>query len=318
MTSPSRHLVDPELLVALELMPDFALDDARLVELRTAMDSMIPPLETFDCEDVRIERRMIDGPGGDKIELQLFWPTAVPAALMPAFLHIHGGGYVLGRAAQSAAGNVRTARELGCLVASVEYDVAPEAQGMQAVEQCHAALVWLAENAADLGIDRGRIAVGGESAGGGLAAALSLLARDRGAIQPCFQMLIYPMIDDQTSQREDDHPFTGEFVWTRQANHFGWRALLGGTELELDRGYVVPARAQNLSRLPPAYISVGALDLFLEENIEYARRLMRAGVPVELHVFPGAFHGFELASEAAVSKRAEAERRAALSRAFAR
>lgn len=318
MASQSRHLIDPELLVALDMMPDLALDDARLTELRSGMDGLIPPLESFANDEVQIETRKIAGPDEREVELQIFRPVAPTATPMPALLHIHGGGYVLGCATQSAPGNIRTARELGCLVVSVEYDVAPEASGTQAVEQCHAALLWLAEEATELGIDPSRIAIGGESAGGGLTAALALLARDRGGVQPCFQMLIYPMIDDQTGARADEHPYTGEFVWTRMANQFGWRALLGENDPGADAGHIVPARATNLAGLPPAYISVGALDLFLEEDIEYARRLMRAGVPVELHVYPGAFHGFELAAEAAVSKRAEAERRAALARAFAR
>lgn len=317
MTSRSRHLVDPELFVALEMMPDLSLDEARLADFRAGMDDLIPPLESFACDDVAIERQWIEGPGGRQVELQLFRPVASQATVMPAFLHIHGGGYVLGNATQSAPGNIRTARELGCLVASVEYDLAPETSGTGAAEQCHAALLWLAENANRLGIDPARIAIGGESAGGGLAAALALLARDRGGVQPCFQLLIYPMIDDRTGAGDDHHPFTGEYVWTREANQFGWRSLLGASDPADVRGYVVPARATDLAGLPPAYISVGTLDLFLEEDLDYARRLMRAGVAVELHVYPGAFHGFELAADASVSRRAEAERREALARAFA-
>jgi len=316
MTAGSRHLVDPELLPALDLMPDLDLDAARLAELRAGMDALIPKLETLPCDGVDVEVVSISGPGGPPLELQLFRPEGAASAPLPAFLHIHGGGYVLGNATQSALGNMRTAREVGCLVASVEYSLAPETSGTGAVEQCHAALLWLAGNATDLGIDAKRIAIGGESAGGGLAAALALLARDCGEVMPCFQMLIYPMLDASTGRSGDEHPFTGEFVWTRAANRFGWDSLLA--ENASDSPYVVPARATDLSGLPPTYMSVGALDLFVEEDLEYARRLMRAGVPVEFHLFPGAFHGFELAAEADVSKRAEAERRTALARAFAR
>jgi acetyl esterase/lipase len=236
---------------------------------------------------------------------------------VPALLHIHGGGYVLGVAEGSGPSNVRTAAEVGCVVVSVDYRLAPETVAPGAVEDCYAVLRWLYTEANNLGIDRSRIAVGGESAGGGLAAALALLARDRGEYPLCFQMLIYPMIDDRTATSAPDNPNTGEFIWTRSSNRFGWRCLLGQEPgCEGTSAYAAPARANNLAGLPPAYISVGALDLFLDENIEYARRLLNAGVPTELHVFPGAYHGFELAPEARVSKLSESERRAALARAF--
>jgi acetyl esterase/lipase len=316
MPRSSRHLVDPALLPALDLIPDLDLDASRLAELRAGMDGFIPPLESFACDDVLIERREIVGAGGT-FGLQLFRPASPATSQCPALLFIHGGGYVLGCATQNAPGNIRTVRELGCLVASVEYDLAPEACGTHAVEQCHAALLWLVANAEELGIDGSRIAVGGESAGGGLAAALCLLARDRGGPQPCFQMLIYPMLDSRTGL-EESHPLVGEFVWTAAANQFGWRSLLGDSDPDDPAGHVVPARAADLSGLPPAYISVGALDLFLEEDIEYARRLTRAGVPVELNLYPAAFHGFELAADAEVSQRSERDRRDALRRAFTR
>jgi acetyl esterase/lipase len=238
---------------------------------------------------------------------------------VPALLHIHGGGYVLGVAEGSGPSSVRTAAEVGCVVVSVDYRLAPETVAPGAVEDCYAALRWLYTEADDLGIDRSRIAAGGESAGGGLAAALALLARDRGEYPLCFQLLIYPMIDDRTVTPASGSPNTGEFVWTRSFNRFGWRSLLGeepgGAGIS---AYAAPARADNLADLPPTYISVGALDLFLDENIEYARRLLNAGVPTELHVLPGAYHGFELAPEARVTKLAETERRSALARAFER
>jgi triacylglycerol lipase len=317
MSQGSRHLVDPELLPALGLMPDLDLDAERLAALRAGMDALIPKLETLPSEGVDVEVAAVPASDGTSVEVQLFRPAGTRGKMLPAFLHIHGGGYVLGNATQSALGNMRTAREVGCLVASVDYALAPETNGTGAVEQCYSALLWLAANAVELGIDPARIAVGGESAGAGLAAALALLARDRGAVKPCFQLLIYPMLDASTGRRDDEHPFTGEFIWTRSANRFGWDSLLGPNASAADNPYVVPARAADLAGLPPAYMSVGALDLFLEEDLDYARRMLRDGVAVELHVFPGAFHGFELAAEAAVSKAAEAERRAALARAFA-
>lgn len=152
-------------------------------------------------------------------------------------------------------------------------------------------------------MDAGWIAIGGASAGGGLAAALGLLARDRAEAPLAFQLLIYPMLDDRTVTMNDPHPYTGEFIWTHNANRFGWTALLGQEPGSADVSpYAAAARADDVAGLPPTYICVGALDLFLEEDMEYARRLMRAGVPTELHVYPGAYHGFNMAAEAQVAQ----------------
>jgi acetyl esterase/lipase len=164
-------------------------------------------------------------------------------------------------------------------------------------------LKWLYTHAGELGVDPTRIAIGGGSAGGGLTAALGLLTRDRGEIPLVFQLLLYPMLDDRTVTTADPHPYTGEFIWTARANQFGWTALLGvppgGPGIS---PYAAAARAESLAGLSPTFISVGTLDLFLEENLEYARRLMRAGVPTELHVYPGAYHGFGMAANAQVSQ----------------
>jgi acetyl esterase/lipase len=196
------------------------------------------------------------------------------------------------------------ARELGCVVVSVDYRLAPETTFPGAVEDCYAALRWLHAEARTLGVDVGRIAIGGESAGGGLAASLALLARDRGEVPLAFQLLIYPMLDDRTGVTVEPSPTVGEFGWSRESNRFGWASLLGRDPGGADVSpYAAAARAEDLAGLPPAYIAVGTLDLFLEENLEYARRLMRAGIPTELHVYPGAYHGFQgMAPEARISK----------------
>jgi triacylglycerol lipase len=174
-------------------------------------------------------------------------------------------------------------------------------------------------NAGALGVDPVNIGVMGESAGGGLAAALALLVRDRNELSLAFQHLIYPMIDDRTCIRPDPHPFAGEFVWHAHNNMFGWTALLGVAPGSADISpYAAAARATDLTGLPPTYIAVGALDLFLEENLDYARRLTRAGVPVELHVYPGAFHAFQFATAATVSKTAWLDSQRALERALRR
>jgi len=237
---------------------------------------------------------------------------------MAAYLHIHGGGYVIGSADMTAPQSKAIAAALGCFVVSVDYRLAPETAFPGAVEDCYAALKWLHGQAAALGVDPTRIAIGGESAGGGLAAALAVLARDRGEVAVCFQCLTYPMIDDRTVTRPDPHPFVGHHLWTPTQNRFGWAALLGRDPGGDDVSpYAAAARTPDLAGLPPALIVVGALDLFLEEDIEYARRLMRAGVPTELHVYPGAYHGFDLTPGAAVSQAMVRDRMNALDRALA-
>ena len=166
---------------------------------------------------------------------------------------------------------------------------------------------WTFANAGELGVDTKRIGVMGESAGGGLAASLALMARDRGEYALAFQHLIYPMIDDRTCVREP-HPFAGEFIWHAHNNHFGWSALLGHEPGgESVSAYAAAARAEDLRGLPPTFLSTAALDLFVDEDVDYAQRLIRAGVPTELHVWPGAFHGFDLAGGTPV---ADAARRA--------
>jgi acetyl esterase/lipase len=163
------------------------------------------------------------------------------------------------------------------------------------------------------------MAIGGMSAGGGLAAGLALLTRDRGDEPLVFQLLIYPMLDDRTVTVAEPHPYSGEFAWTAEHNRFGWRALLGqepgGPGIS---PYAAAARAEHLEGLPATFISVGALDLLVEEDLEYAHRLMRAGVPTELHVYPGAPHGFDLAAGAKVSQAALRDRFDALRQAFSR
>lgn len=308
------EIVDPELRPLLELMPQREIDDSTLEELRAAPRAMFPVSET----KTSIERRAV--PGHDDappVEITIYRPERA-GSLRPCILHIHGGGYIVGEAADLEHLHRPWVEELGCVVVSVDYRLAPETIFPGAVEDCHAALVWVAANAGPLGIDRGRIGVLGESAGGGLAAALALLARDRAEVSLAFQHLIYPMLDDRTGIDPDPHPYTGRYGWTAANNRFGWKCLLGREPGGDDVSpYAAPARADDLSGLPPTYISTASLDLFVEENLEYARRLMRAGVPTELHVYPGAFHGFDLLSDGLLATRALSDRKNALRRAFA-
>jgi acetyl esterase/lipase len=196
----------------------------------------------------------------------------------------------MGAAAQDDAFCRRVAAELGVLVAAVDYRLAPEHRFPTALEDCNDALGWLAARA---DVDRGRIAIGGASAGGGLAAALALLARERGDVTPAFQLLSYPMLDDRTALRADiDERYLR--LWDNRANHFGWRAYLGQEPGGPDVSpLAAPARSEDLAGLPPAWIGVGTLDLFHDEDLAYAARLREAGVACELHVVEGAFHGFD-------------------------
>jgi triacylglycerol lipase len=207
------------------------------------------------------------------------------------------------------------ASELRCAIYSVDHRLAPEAPHPAPVEDIYSVFAWLHANAERLGLDPARIGIKGESGGGGFAAAAALYARDRRGPKFAFQHLIYPMIDDRTAVRRDLHPCVGEFVWTQENNYFGWRSLLG--EEPGSSGispYAAAARAADVSGLPPTYISVGGLDLFLEENLTYADRLSRAGVPVELHMYPRAYHGFYRATNARVTRQAEHDTREALRR----
>jgi acetyl esterase/lipase len=215
-------------------------------------------------------------------------PTTSP---VPALLWMHGGGYVMGTAAQDDAVCRRFAQELGMIVAAVEYRLAPEHPFPVPLHDCHDALVWLAHQP---DVDATRIAVGGASSGGGLAAALTLLAHERGDVQLAFQLLPYPMLDDRTATRLDVDESNFR-LWNTKANRFGWQSYLGhplgSGEVS---GLAAPARCVDLSQVPSAWIGVGTLDLFYDEGIAYANRLKAAGVACAVDVVDGAFHGFDL------------------------
>ena len=218
------------------------------------------------------------------VGVRLYRPTGATGA-GPALLWIHGGGYVIGSAAQDDQLCRRFARELGATVASVDYRLAPENPYPVPLEDCYDALAWLARLPS---VDPARLAIGGASAGGGLAAALALLARDRDEIPLAAQLLVYPMLDDRTVQRDGlDNP--GHRLWNQSSNKFGWACYLG----DADPDIAVPARREDLSGLPPAWMGVGTLDLFHDEDVAYAERLRAAGVPCQVEVVSGAFHGFD-------------------------
>ncbi len=236
-----------------------------------------------------------------------------------AILFLHGGGFIRGNALQGLPPYLAMAKRLNCVLVSVEYRLAPAAPFPAALDDNYAVLLWLNQYAARLGIRPERIALVGESAGGGHAAMLAIAARDRGKVRPCFQALIYPMLDDRTGSTRPVPPNRGTFVWTAADNRKGWAALLGhkpGSARVPDGA--VPARVRNLAGLPPAWIGVGGIDLFVDEDIDYAQRLLAAGVPTELLVIPGAFHGFQrILPQAAISRQFSGALEAALARALA-
>ncbi|HEY2084549.1 MAG TPA: alpha/beta hydrolase [Mycobacterium sp.] len=227
-----------------------------------------------------------------------------------AFMWIHGGGYVIGSAAQDNRLCRRFARRLGVAVAAVDYRLAPKHPYPAALEDCYEALKWLAHHT---DVDSRRIAVGGASAGGGLAAALALLARDRGELAPLFQLLVYPMVDDRSSDRPGiENPRYR--MWNPNTNRLGWDSYLRGADVDA----AVPSRHTDLSRLPPAWIGVGTLDPLRDEDIDYGRRLKEAGGACEIDIVPGAFHGFDAVAPFTAVSRAFFDRQCeALRKAFA-
>jgi acetyl esterase len=297
----TRHLIDPEVLPILELFPSVELNLETLAQLR----QVAPFPDVAPAPEQIPEVVHVPSPdGAADVPLRIFKPRAQRAS-RPAIFHIHGGGYVSGSAAMMDLANGARAAEHDAVVASVDYRLAPEDRFPCAIEDCYAGLRWLADNAVRLGVDPDRIAIMGESAGGGLAAALALLARDRGGPRISAQFLICPMLDHRTGGADDvrQNHTVGEFIWTRQNNQFGWSCLRGKQKIDADRiHHFSPSLAKNVAGLPRCYMAAGSLDLFLEENIEYALRLVRAGIAVEIHSYAGGIHAFDLVPEASVSR----------------
>lgn len=316
----TRHLVDPEVASILDIFPKLEFTAATLPQIRSDMAALNAQTAALapDFPHIEVSEHFVPGAkGAPDVRVLVYLPKNL-ARPLPVLLWIHGGGYVIGSADQDDVQVKSIVASVGCAAVSVDYRLAPETPHPGPVEDCYAALKWLYSHASELGIDASRIAIGGASAGGGLAATLGLLTRDRGEIPLVFQLLIYPMLDDRTVSTADPHPYTGEFIWTHDANRFGWTSLLGqepgspGVSL-----YAAASRAESVAGLPASYLCVGALDLFLEEDLEYARRLTRAGVPTELHVYPGAYHGFNLMPEARVTQAFTRDFISALQRALA-
>jgi acetyl esterase len=310
---------DPELASLLELLPDTSLGINDPQKARTGFLEMISLLNAdLDQKGVAIENRSIAGPAGaPDVPVRIYSPEGLEQAV-PGIIHIHGGGFVIGNLESELGSCVALCRVLGVVVVSVDYRLAPETPYPGPLEDCYAALQWASDNGAQLNIDAARLAVFGQSAGGGLAAATCLLSRDRGGPKICFQFLGIPELDDrlQTSsmQRFVDTP-----MWNRPNAELSWDFYLGD---RYQRGaddvpyHAAPARAEDLSGLPSAYISTMEFDPLRDEGVEYALKLMRAGVATELHSFPGTFHGSSIFSTTQIGRRESTEMFAVLRRAL--
>ena len=293
MTDTPLQRLHPEIASAVGQVALNTLDADTLAMIRAFEFPTAPSSDT-------VERSGHHVLGNPPVPVRVHRPKDVDG-LLPCLYSIHGGGYVMGSYAMDDALFDALCPKLGIVGVSVEYRLAPDAPYPAPLDDCYAGLRWTYEHADDLGIDTTRLGVGGVSAGGGLAAALALLARDRAEIPVAFQLLDCPMLDDRQTTRSSQ--IDGLPVWSRESNTFGWRAYLGDLYGRDDIPYTAaPARVRDLSGLPPAFVSVGSVDGFLDEDVDYAMRLNHAGIDAELHVYPGACHGYQLAPDSAIAR----------------
>ncbi|MGW0725881.1 alpha/beta hydrolase [Streptomyces mirabilis] len=305
----ARPALDPELAALLADMPLMThLGPELLVQLRLLPSTPVEPL----LEGRSVDRRevTVSGEDGARIPLSVFSPAGTAhAAGAPCVFWIHGGGMVMGDRFSQIDIPLEWLDLFGAVVVSVDYRLAPEVSGTTLVDDCYQGLLWIAEHADELGIDPARIVVAGASAGGGLAAGVTLMARDGGTPPIAAQVLICPMLDHRnitTSSRQ----YSGDpGVWTREMNEFGWCSVLGDLRDERVPGHVSPAVADDLSGLPTTYVDAGSAEVFRDEDVAYATRIWAAGGQAELHVWAGGFHGFDaLYPQARVSTEARRTR----------
>ena len=315
----SKHLIDPELLKFFKNAPRGG--DINAQNLAMMNQGFIAQSKLFQdpaSANVKVVRKTITGPSGNKINLLIYYPDEQQDKIRPGILHMHGGGFVAGSADMNEGFCKKMAYDLYAVVVSVDYRLATEAPFPGPLEDSYAALLWMSRESKVLGIDKSKLAVTGESAGGGLAAELAFLVRDRKEVSLVLQYLTQPMLDDRTGVTIDVSPYLGQYVWTRGSNQFGWSTYLNQPAGSNSVPYpAVPARIEDLQGLAPCYIMSGALDLLLIENLSYAQRLASQGVPTEIHVYPGALHGFMNAAATELAQNYYEERKKVFQKAFA-
>jgi acetyl esterase/lipase len=313
----TKYAYDPAFLALLPSLPTIAdLGDPKvLAQMRGPRPEIFgtpPP----DRDDVTKRDRTVPGRKGDPdVPIRIYTPRAPSRGARGCVVEIHGGGFIMGDVAMMDPWCQAVAALCDAVVVSVEYRLAPEHPFPAGIEDCHAALSWTAAHAGELGVDPARIAIAGQSAGGGLAAGTALLARDRGGPKLCFQLLEIPELDDRL-ETASMRAFTDTPLWNRPNAVWSWRYYLGESCGGDVSPYAAPARAKDLSNLPPAYVSTMEFDPLRDEGIDYALRMLQAGVQVELHSFPGTFHGSMVVTTAEVSQRSLGEALGALSRAL--
>lgn len=307
---------DPEFLEILPLLPTLS-GFSDLEEIHAMRDSMgLFFTEVEPRDDVIREDRAVPGLDGDPdVPVRIYRPEVAPADLLPAVLEIHSGGFMVGSIEMMDFWCDRVAAEFPAAVVSVEYRLAPEDPFPAAIHDCYAALLWLADNAAELGVDPERVAIAGQSAGGGLAAGTALMARDRGGPPLCFQLLEIPELDhrlETPSMKE----FTDTPLWNRPNAVWSWKHYLGPDHEGPVSPYASPSVAEDLSGLPPAFVSVMEFDPLRDEGLTYAMRLLEAGVSTEIHAYPGTFHASSMVATAQVSLNSARDASAALRKAL--
>ncbi|MGX1435560.1 alpha/beta hydrolase fold domain-containing protein [Mammaliicoccus sciuri] len=291
--------VHKELLDTFKNLKPMNLTEERLPSIRSANEMLLKPYT-----DEKITQKEYYAAHDDDIQIRLkVYSPVDQKGKLPVVLFIHGGGYMFGSVEGNDAKCAKYVEDVDCVVVSVDYRLAPENPYPAAINDCYLALQWIVNHSENLNVDIERLAVVGGSTGGGLTAALTLLARDRKGPKIKFQMPLFPMIDASCSTYSSNE-FKDQRVWSKALNRFAWSMYLKGVEGEIPK-YASPMHETDFSNLPPTYTTVGSLDPFRDETMNYVQALTEAGVPVEFHLYPGGYHEFEaMVPEANISKKA--------------